>query len=615
MQDKLKRRDFLKTVGLGAAALALPGCGPVLRRPGGEGAAAKANVLLVMTDDQGWGDVHSHGNSKIDTPVMDRLAGQGARFDRFFVSSVCAPTRASLLTGRYHVATGVTGVTRSREIMRSEEVTIAEVFRQNGYATGAFGKWHNGEHYPNHPLGQGFDEFFGFCGGHWNNYFDTPLEHSGRIVPTEGYITDVLTDAAIDFIIRNKDRPFFCYLPYNAPHAPFQVPDRYFEKYKQRGLDDKNAAVYGMVENIDDNLGRLLEQLDTLGLAVPRRKAGLVPQEAGNTVVIFLTDNGPNGSDRYNGGMKGSKGSVHEGGIRVPFFIRWPGRIPAGVTIEPIAAHIDLLPTLVDLLGLSMPEGPPLDGTSLAPLLRGQAAGWPDRMIFSCRSKVSDGKVPPYPGSVRTQRYRLVNGKGANWELYDMSADPGQKKDIAGEHPEIVQRLSVAYLAWFEQVTADYVDRPPIPVGYPEAPLVNLPAPESYFEGNIKYANGAGYAHDWFTGWESTEDSAWWDIDVVRPGQFEITLMYTCPPEDVGSRVQVAAGDHAVEGEVSLAVAHENRVRPDRTAAVRLVKDFAPLSLGVLQLDRGRTSLTVKALTRPGRQVFDLKAVRLRRVE
>ncbi|MFB0554225.1 MAG: sulfatase-like hydrolase/transferase, partial [Phycisphaerae bacterium] len=209
------RREFLKKAGslaVSAEALSvLPGCAAIDQVTADD--RKLPNVILIITDDQGWGDIHSHGNDKIDTPVMNKLAADGARFDRFFVSPVCAPTRASLLTGRYHLRTGTHGVTRGYENMRSEEVTIAEAIKQAGYATGCFGKWHNGAHYPYNPNGQGFDEFLGFCSGHWNNYFDTTLEHNGRLVKTKGYITDVLTDAAVRFIEKNKDRPFFCYIP------------------------------------------------------------------------------------------------------------------------------------------------------------------------------------------------------------------------------------------------------------------------------------------------------------------------------------------------------------------------------------------------------------------
>ncbi|MDH3585204.1 MAG: arylsulfatase, partial [Phycisphaerae bacterium] len=307
----------------------------------------RSNVLLIMTDDQGFGDVRSHGNPQIDTPSQDRIAAEGARFDRFFVSPVCAPTRASLLTGRYHLRTGVHGVTRAAETMRSSEVTLAEILKANGYATGCFGKWHNGAHYPQHPNGQGFDEFVGFCAGHWNNYFDTHLEHNGVPIRTKGYITDVITDKAVDFIAKNRSQSWLCYVPYNAPHTPWQVPDRYYNKYKQRGIQDEPAlCAYAMVESIDDNIGRLLGTLEKLDLAK-------------DTIVVFLTDNGAN-SKRFNAGMKGRKGSLHEGGTRVPLFVRFPGRIPAGHVVKPITAHIDLLPTLVELAGVQMPETPPL---------------------------------------------------------------------------------------------------------------------------------------------------------------------------------------------------------------------------------------------------------------
>ena len=259
-------------------------------------AAEKPNIVLIMTDDQGYGDLGFHGNEKIDTPVLDRLAQESVRFDRFFVCPYCTPTRAALMTGRYPLRTGAASVTRGLETVRSEEVTIAEVLRAVGYATGCFGKWHIGEHYPNHPNGQGFEEFFGMPQGHWDNYFDPKLEHNGRTVQTRGFITDVISDYAVRFIEEQRDRPFLCYVSYNAPHTPHQVPDRYFDKYTARGLDSRTAAIYGMVENIDENVGRLLESLDELRLA-------------DRTIVLFLSDNGAEGPEgsRYNAGMRGMK--------------------------------------------------------------------------------------------------------------------------------------------------------------------------------------------------------------------------------------------------------------------------------------------------------------------
>ena len=458
----ISRRYFVKAFGLGVAATAIPSCsffGPVST---GNQPDRRPNVLLIMTDDQGWGDLHSHGNDKIDTPVLDKLGTEGARFDRFFVSPVCAPTRAGLLTGRYHLRTGTHGVTRGRENMRADEVTIAEVFKAADYSTGCFGKWHNGSNWPYHPNAQGFDEFVGFCAGHWNNYFDTHLEHNGTPIKTTGYITDVLTDFAISFIQKNKHRPFFCYLPYNAPHSPFQVPDEYFDKYKARGLNDPLACVYGMCENLDDNIGRLLKSLDYMKLTQ-------------NTIVIFLTDNGPQ-TDRYNSGMKGRKGSVHEGGIRAPCFFRWPDQIEAGVTIEQIASNIDLLPTIVDLCGVKMPKTLPLDGISVAPLLTGKTAKWPDRMIFTFRPR--GRAVSNAPGSVRTRRWRAVTNSG-KWELYDMVEDPAQKKNVAENYPNVTGKLRAAYDKIYPDVAKDGFDLP-IHVGYPQWPLVVLPGHEAH---------------------------------------------------------------------------------------------------------------------------------------
>jgi len=431
-------RSLLRAIAAGALLAATVPPAP-LPGQGLRTASRPPNILLIVSDDQGWGDLGSSGNPKIDTPVLDRLAEEGARFERFYVTPLCAPTRAGLLTGRHALRTGVTDVTGAGETMRADEVTIAEVFAAAGYATGIFGKWHNGSHYPASPEGQGFQEFFGFSGGHWNDYFDPVLQHDGRPVRTRGYITDLLTDAALDFIRRNRDRPFLAYVPYNAPHGPFQVPDADFEKYRARGFDERTAAVYGMVDNMDRNIGRLLAALDRAGLRE-------------ETIVLYLHDNGPNG-ERFNGGMRGIKGSVHEGGVRSPLFVRWPTHVPAGRRVQPIADHVDILPTLVDLAGVRMPRTKPLDGITLKPVLTGSATSLPDRRLFTQRAKLdAAGKLPAYPGAVRTDRYRAVR-TGASWELYDMRSDPGQKSDIAGREPKVAADLAAAYDAWFVDVT------------------------------------------------------------------------------------------------------------------------------------------------------------------
>ncbi len=562
------------------------------------------NIVLIMTDDQGWGDIHSHGNPKLDTPVMDRLAQDGARFERFFVSPVCAPTRASLLTGRYFLRTGTHGVTRAYETMRSEEVTLAEALKQAGYATGLFGKWHNGAHYPHDPNGQGFDEFLGFSAGHWNNYFDTHLIHNGKRVETEGYINDVLTDAAMAFIDQHKDGPFFVYLPYNTPHSPFQVPDQYFNKYRERGFDHKNASVYGMVENLDDNLGRLFDRLDALGLR-------------NDTIVLFLTDNGPNGGDRYNGDMRGAKGSVHEGGVRVPLFIRWPGHLEAGRVIRPIAQHIDLFPTLIDLAGVPMPETLPLDGVSLTPLLNGDAAGWPERTLFTSWGRQAG--MQPTPGAARTSRWRAVN-TGEGWELYDMLNDPGQHADVADIYPEVTEHLASAYAAWFADVTRDGFDPIPTPLGHAERMEVELPGHEAYLHPapgqGISYVGRSGWANDWVTNWTSTDAYPSWPVDVVQRGRYELTLLYTCAEADTGARFRIEIGGQHLEGRVTEAHNPPYNFSPDRVLRGEVYeKPWKPLTLGTVTLERGRTDLTIKAISMAGDRMMDVKAVRARRVE
>lgn len=581
---------ILAAVGFLAVATAPRAASQETRRP---------NVLLIMADDMGWGDVRSHGNDKIDTPVLDRLAASGARFDRFYVSPVCAPTRASLLTGRYHLRTYTSWVTGGRETMQAVEVTLAEGMRQSGYRTGLFGKWHNGAHYPMDPNGQGFDEFLGFCAGHWNNYFDTRLQKNREWVQTKGYITDVLTDGAMEFIRQHRSEPFLCYVPYNAPHGPFQVPDGYFDKYKQRGLDDKTASVYGMVENIDDNVGRLLKQLDDLKLAE-------------NTIVLFLTDNGPNGV-RFNGGMKGTKGSVHEGGVRVPLFVRWPGQIRPGTVVQETTAHIDLLPTLNDLCGIEPRGSLPIDGRSLAPLLRGSTQGWPDRLLFTHQSR--RGSVEPTPGSVRSRQYRLANtGKG--WELYDMLSDPGQKQDLSARKPEVVSRLREAYETWFSDVTEGGFERIPTPVGYPQALTVELPAPEAQFSGGLHFFGKSGWANDWITGWTNPADTISWSLDVVRPGKYEVTVLYTCPPGSTGARIEAETSDHKTVAVLREAHDPKPKPSPDRVPRGEVYeKEWGRLKLGTLEMKRGRTPLVLRALSKPGKVVMDVKGVVLTQVE
>ncbi len=575
-------------------------------------ARRKPNVLLIMTDDQGYGDLHLHGNDQIDTPTLDQLARDSTRFDRFFVSPLCSFTRASLMTGRYYLRTGCASVTRGIETVRSNETTIAEMLKQAGYATGCFGKWHIGEHYPNHPKGQGFDEFLGMPQGHWDNYFDPVLERDGRMVQTKGYITDVLTSAAIDFIRRKQDQPFFCYVPYNAPHTPMQLSDHLFDKYKSRGLDNRNAAIYGMIENIDGNVARLLQALDELNLA-------------DDTIVIFLSDNGAEGpqGSRFNAGMRGMKGSVHEGGMRVPCFVRWPNKIASNRVVEQIAAHIDLLPTIAELCGVPATTSQPVDGISLAPVLIARSPPNPtERMIFhrspgwkrlvAYEAPVIDD-LHPYAGAVRTQRWRAVK-EGADWELYDMQADPSQKLDVAAKFPHIAKRLGKAYDEWFRDVTRQPIVRPRIEVGHHDWPVEKLTIPEAYFTGSIRWYNKWGFAHDWLTDWKETRDTIWWEVDVVEAGTFAVKVVYACDEDAVGTVLQVESGEATTFGPIQKAHPPRPKLRPTRSAKVRYIQTFSQLRLGEITLPKGKSRITLRALESKGRQIADIHSIILQRL-
>ena len=556
----------------------------------------RPNVLLIISDDQGYGDLSLHGNPHVRTPNLDRLATNGIQFERFFVSSVCAPTRASLLTGRYSLRTGARDVTRGGETMRSEEVTIAEALRTAGYRSGYFGKWHNGEHFPYTPPGQGFDEQFGFNLGHWNNYFDTTLKRNGKPEKTHGFITDVLTDEALKFIESNRARPFLCYVAYNVPHSPFQCPDRYFDKHKRAGLSDYLASVYGMVENMDDNIGRLLAKVDELRLRE-------------NTIVIFLSDNGPNGQ-RYNAGMRGTKNSLHEGGTRVPFFLNWPAKFKEPRIVREIAAHIDVFPTLMELCGVSPPKTLPQDGRSLAPLLEGKTNNWPDRILFQ---QWQAGPRADRIGSLRTQRFRVVND-GNGWELFDMRRDPEEKRDASAEFPAEKQKLVSAYEQWWKEMRAEMPMPwpPPIPVGYAEENPVELPVPQSQFTDGLRFS-GKHPNNAWLTNWTSVSARVQWQLDVVRSGNYSVSLSYLCRDSDAGARLRIGAG-----GSSSEVVARATPIvlvpSPDRVPREEVYEmEWHTLPAGKLTLPKGRTTLTVEALTKPGNEVIQLKAVNLKR--
>lgn len=538
--------------------------------------ASQPNVLLVMTDDQGWGDVGAHGNNVIQTPTLDQLAAESVRFDRFYVSPVCAPTRASLLSGRYDVRTGVTGVTGRREIMGSDEITIAELLKGAGYRTGCFGKWHNGKQFPNDPVGQGFEQFFGFKAGHWNQYFDAELQHHGNSVQTSGYISDVITDAAIEFVEQSTSQPFFCYVPYNAPHTPWQVPDRWFDMYLGKGLSAATQSAYAMVSNLDHNIGRLLHAIDDCG-------------QTDNTIVLFLTDNGPNG-DRFNGHMKGRKGSVHEGGCRVPLFVKWPGQlIPK--TVKPIAAHIDLLPTIADLCGVALRPKKPLDGVSLKPLMMESTvvSEWPDRHLKTYRRSPS-GTVR---GAIRSQRFRFVVERSA--QLYDMKNDPSQSHNVAEQFPEQLAVFQKEWQEFVNEVGSDAGQVSPIPIQSAPDSGIDLPAVEAQLAEPVRFYNGQGWAHDWATDLTRPGHHLSWPIKVVDAGRYEVVLSYTCSSE-ASVCLQVDKEDRQQQTLRAASSPVTSRPERDKSKGDRWLTKFHQRSLGQLSLSSSNTSIDL-ALT------------------
>ncbi len=555
------------------------------------------NVVVILTDDQGWGDLSATGNTNLATPNVDSLARNGATFDHFYVCQVCAPTRAEFLTGRYYPRTGVSGVSRGQGRMNFDETTIADLFQASGYATGAFGKWHNGTQPPYHPNQRGFEEFYGFTSGHWGHYFSPPLDHNGRRVRGQGFIVDDVTDHALAFIKANQTQPFFCYVPYNTPHSPMMVPDRFYDKFDglQPSLRHRDPAredlmmtraALAMCENIDWNVGRILQQLDELQLR-------------DNTIVVYFSDNGPN-SFRWNGGMKGRKGSLDEGGLRSPLFIRWPAKIRAGLTLPQIAGAIDLLPTLTELASVKANVSKPLDGRSLSPLLLESSTAWPARSLLAIKgSQVS----------VRTQRFRLA----ADGQLFEIAVDPGQRSDVAAHHPKLAAQLRRQAEQHGREMLAHFTanaDRP-FTVGYGVS--TTLTARDGVPHGTIQRSSKAPN-NSFFQHWTATDDFITWDIDVGQSGQYEAVVHYTCADGDQGAtvRLTIAGGDSTQAPVVKVFDPPLYDKAKERVADSHyFVKDFHPLSLGILQLEKGRGTLKLDAVEMPGKQVIDVHSVDL----
>ena len=561
----------------------------------------KPNIIIILSDDQGWGDLSINENVNLNTPNIDQLSWDGASFENFYVSPVCSPTRAEMLTGRYHTRGGVYSTSAGGERLDLDETTIADVFKRAGYATAAYGKWHNGMQYPYHPNGRGFDDFYGFCSGHWGNYFNPMLEHNEELTTGKGFLIDDFTDRGIDFIEKNKDGPFLLYLPFNTPHSPMQVPDKWWNNFKDKELEmranpDKSEnleftkAALAMCENIDWNVGRLLNKLEELGIQ-------------DNTIVLYFNDNGPN-SWRWNGGMKGRKGSTDEGGVRSPLFMKWPGKIPSGKTIEQISGAIDLLPTLTDLAEIDHTINLPLDGVSLKTLLFEENPNWNDRLIFNhWRGKTS----------VRSQKYRLDHEGG----LFDMENDRSQLEDLSALLPEIKEQLVTSREEFKHDVISELPaeDLRAFTLGHPESKFTQMPARDGIAHGNIKRSNKYPNC-SFFTNWISLDDEITWDVEVLETGDFEITLYYTCPEGDEGSVFELSFGDNQLQGRIEAAFDAPIRgMENDRVErGESYIKDFQPLPLGEIHLEKGSGELILKALEKPGEMVMDVRLIMFERV-
>jgi arylsulfatase A-like enzyme len=558
------------------------------------------NIILILTDDQGWGDLSCNGNKNIETPNIDKLAETGVTFDRFYVCPVCSPTRAELLTGRYHVRGGVWSTGAGGERLDLDETTIAEVFRDAGYATAAYGKWHNGMQAPYHPNSRGFEDYYGFCSGHWGNYYSPMLEHNGEIVKGEGFIIDDFTQHGLDFIEKNRDKPFFLYLPFNTPHSPMQVPDEFWEKYENKELEmfnrDKEKenipftrAALAMCENIDWNVGRITDKVEELGLAE-------------NTIIMYLSDNGPNGV-RWNGGMKGRKGSTDEGGVRSPMIMKWEGTFKAGKKIKEIAAGIDLLPTLADFAGIQLNPDKPLDGKSITPLLVQNNPNWEDRIIVNhWRGKTS----------LRNQQFRL----GFQDKLFEIDKDPGQYTDVSEKYPEQYAALLETKQKWITEVASELDEKAerPFPIGHPSLFQTQLPARDAIGHGNIKRSNRWPNS-SYLLNWTSVKDSITFNAEVLTTGKYEVELFYTCPKEAIGSTVELSFNNSKLE--FKLNEAFDSPLLKDDDIYPRMegyVKEFKRKNIGTIQLEKGTGTLTLKAVDISGSQVMDFRMLLLKKV-
>jgi arylsulfatase A-like enzyme len=473
--------------------------------------AAKPNVLVILTDDQGYGDFSCHGNPVLKTPALDQLHDQSLRLTDFHVAPICTPTRSQLMTGRDCLATGAYCVCSGHEFVRTNLPTMADVFAAAGYRTALFGKWHLGDNYPYRPQDRGFQEVLTFGGyglvsasTYWDSeYMDPWLRRNGRWERAQGYCTDVFFAEAMKWMkdCAQKRRPFFLYLPLNVPHGPFQVPAAYRQLYAKAKLGPGVAGFFGMIANLDENIARCEAFLKENGLY-------------DNTIVIFMTDNGGTGGVKlYNAGMRGEKGTYYDGGHRVPCFIRWPaGGLRAPADVDTLTQNQDLLPSLIELCGLTKPPGATFDGRSLAPLLRGQEAkAFDERMcVVQCALWSEYEHANKWAGTVLWNKWRLVKGA----ELYNVQTDPGQKTNVLAQYPDIAAKMCAHYENWWSHIEPAMREFQPIHLGSQQEPVTvltshNWVAPNTSDQASVR---------------RGVNQSGPWHVWVERAGPYEISL-------------------------------------------------------------------------------------------
>jgi len=555
----------------------------------------KPNVLFILTDDQGYGDLSRTGNGMLRTPNIDALAADGAALSQFFVQPLCAPTRSEILTGRCFPFTGVSGVCRGAERVNLDETFVSELFKREGYATGCFGKWHSGIQYPYHPCARGFDVFIGFCCGHWSHYFDSTIEHNGAEYRSKGYLPDILTTHAMEFIAEHRDAPFFCYLPLNTPHSPWQVPDEYYREFAEMEIvqkatapenevDGKTRCALAMCENIDWNVGRVVTRLKELGLY-------------DDTIVVYLSDNGPN-SSRWNAGLRGIKGSTYEGGVRSPCSITFPARIPADSSMAQVASSTDFLPTLCSMCGVEVKTSKPIHGIDLGDALC-SGKRLPERSVYA----ISPGRRS---ASVRQGGYRY-HLKG---ELYDIAGDVGETSDLASEQPELASRMKReldALLAELPPIAKNAV----IPVGYEEWPVTYLQTQDAELLGAL----GRSSVHpncSWICEWKDLDDCLLWHVDVKTSGSYELSIMYSAHRGQLGSRFSAECGEGSRVFEID-----EEFNRPELRGLDRYPRDesyekeFATHGCGTMALQKGIGEFVLRARAMPGEEMPHVRALKL----